>query len=183
MNYVCVCVRVCVRARNLREKGGFPRPLRLQEAGERAGQVGSSSKHTAVSSVRSHCRCQTPCTVSLCLHQEFDLSCQTYCQFVPRCPQLEASTHTDTHTHSSSCIVPPGVPVAQTLPYRGCDKETMIYLLGITTNLLVLSRASHRLPVCVSVCAFLCMCLESELPGPVTHTSVLHACVLSVCFQ
>lgn len=58
----------------------------------------------------------------------------------------------------------------------------MIYLLGITTNLLVQSRASHRLPVCVSVCVFLCMCLESELPGPVTHTSVLHACV-SVVFS
>lgn len=72
--------------------------------------------------------------------------------------------------------------MAPTLPYRGCDEETMIYLLSITINLLVQSRTPRLSPVCVSVCVFLYMCLESELPGPVTHTSFLHACVL-VCFS
>lgn len=111
------------------------------------------------------------------------MSRQTYCQFVPRCPQLEASTHTDTHTHSLSFIVPPGVPGALTLTYTGCDKETMNYLVSITINLLIQSGPSYLSPVgvCVSVC-FLYMCLESELPGPVTHTSFLHACVLA-CFS
>lgn len=118
----------------------------------------------------------TPCRVSLLFYEEFDLFCQMPCQFVPLWPQLEASTHSDTNTHSY-LIVPPGVPVDPTLPLTGCDKETMIYLLCITINLLVWSRPSRRSPVFVCLCVFVWMCLiKSELPGPVTHTPFLHAC-------
>lgn len=61
---------------------------------------------------------------------------------------------------------------------EGVAQKTMIYLLAV--NLLVQSFPSFtRVRVCV---CFLSMCLESELPSPVAHTSFLHACGL-VCFS
>lgn len=112
----------------------------------------------------------TPCTVSLLFHEEFDLFCQMPCQFAPLWPQLEASSHSNTNTHSY-LIVPPGVPVDPTLPLTWCDKETMIYLLCITINLLVWSRPSRRSPVFVCLCVFVWMCLiKSESCLARSHT-------------
>lgn len=55
--YMCVCV--CGGSQRGR---GFLSPPPPQEAGERAGQVGSSSKHTVVSSNQSHSVLRVPLT-------------------------------------------------------------------------------------------------------------------------
>ena len=89
-------------------------------------------------------------------------------------------THRHSHTHSSSCIVPPGVPVAPTLPYRGSDKETIIYLLSITINLRVRRRPSRLSPVCVCVCVCVSVCVPRIRAARSYHTHT-HLCLACVC--
>lgn len=107
------------------------------------------------------------------------------------CPELEVSTHTDTHT---SCDVPPGVPVVEVQPYRGYDEETMTYSASV---MIYESRADlgpRFSPVYVCVCVHTNTCVwvracvslsalnQGCLTQSHTHTSFLHACVF-LCFS
>lgn len=64
---------------------------------------------------------------------------------------------------------------------EGVVKKTMIYLLAVNLFSPELPAFHPCVRVCLCVC-FLCMCLESELPRQVTHTSFF-ACVRVSVFQ
>lgn len=83
---ICVCV--------ISERKGFLSPLHLREAGEKAGQVGLSSEHTAVSF-----RLLTLCTVSL---QSAGNSICLVTRIVSLCPAAHGSrqVHTLTLKHT-----------------------------------------------------------------------------------
>lgn len=176
---ICLCVCVC----NLRKKGVFCVPFvskRLVRGWDRSALLPNTPSYLPsdpTAAVRLRVQCPSYSSrILICFVRRI-------CQFLPRCPQLEASTHTDTHTHSSSCIVPPGVPVAPTLPYRGFDKETMIYLLGIPINLLVQGRPSRLSPVCMSVCVCVFVYVLRIRAAWSDHTHLLLACGCVSVFQ
>lgn len=113
--YVCVC--------DLREEGVF-RVLfpskRLARGRDKSARLPNTTSKLPADS-------HSVLRVLLTHAGKFNGPRRTYVSSMPRCPQLEASTHADTHTQSSCCIAPPGVPVAPALPCGGCDKETDLF--------------------------------------------------------